>query len=124
MINPLEQLDGPNRLWYRKDPKTVNGKLRQAIMDLLPDIDKRKADLILRAIFYSMFQGAIRDGRTTVKQWGSINRVELPERWQIHRTGRGMKQGQFRTIGMRKLPARIRLKFLPSEQITDVLRGK
>lgn len=40
------------RLWYRKKRRTINSKLRQAIIDVLPfDMNIEKADQVLNIIF-------------------------------------------------------------------------
>lgn len=57
--------------WYRKNPVTINSKLRQAIIDHLPlEMDKKQADLILRIIFDTIVEGVKRDGFVTIPFFG------------------------------------------------------
>jgi nucleoid DNA-binding protein len=95
-----------NPNWLQKKRKTVNVKLRQAIIDVMPfTTDKEEADRILHAIFDCMVEGLIRDGKVTVP-W--LGRLELT--WHIGRW-KHLKQG--RTW----IPAHWHVVFIPAEKM-------
>jgi nucleoid DNA-binding protein len=62
-----------NVKWYRRSPVTMNAKLRQAILDVLPfDVSQEKADLILRTIFDTITEGVIRDKKAVIPGLGKF----------------------------------------------------
>jgi nucleoid DNA-binding protein len=59
------------RLWYRPNRRTVNAKLRQAILDALPfGITQEQADLALHAIFDLIGVTVMNGERVTVSGFG------------------------------------------------------
>lgn len=101
------------RLWYQKKPVTINSKLRQAIMDTLPfDIDKDKADVILRAIFDSIIKGVKRDRFVTINGLGRFSAKYQPARPVpdiVERKGRRISK----IISWRIKPAHYEMRFKP-----------
>jgi nucleoid DNA-binding protein len=94
--------------WYRKNPVTLNSKLRQAIMDVLPfDMDKAQADLILRVIFDKVVEGVITDGSVTIQNFGKFYPRFMKGRWRPKNTGYG------KFDGLCWSPDRYRLAFTP-----------
>jgi nucleoid DNA-binding protein len=101
--------------WYRKNAVTVNAKLRQEIMDVLPfDTDKAQADRILHAIFDSIVEGLIRDGDVLIPGLGRFFVEERPGRWN----GIGKKFGS-NTVSRGKVwkPPKLVVKFRISRSL-------
>lgn len=62
-----------SRNWHRRRLMTLNGKLREAIMDVLPfDVDKEQADLILETIFESIAEAIYRGETLTLPGIGKF----------------------------------------------------
>ena len=65
-----------NPNWFWKKRRTVNAKLRQAIIDVMPfNTDEEEADRILHAIFDSIVEGVIRDGKAAIPYLGILRRT-------------------------------------------------
>ncbi len=95
--------------WYRKRPRTINRNLRQAIIDALPlDVDEKKADDILRAIFETMRDGLEKDGFVTIWNLGRFYKYFCP----AHSRGRAiMGYSKKHKSTPTRVKARYRVKF-------------
>jgi nucleoid DNA-binding protein len=104
-----------NDQWYRKNAVTINAKLRQEIMDVLPfDTDKAQADRILHAIFDSIVEGLVRDGNVLIPGLGRFFVKEQPGRWN----GRGKPLGGKSIYGEKVWqPPKLVVKFKISESL-------
>src|SRR5688572_26885739 len=103
--------------WYRKTPMTINGKLRQTIMDALPfDTDKALADKILRAIFDKIAEEVKAGGFVTIPGFGRFHRRLQPARWVASRIGMPGKPGAI-YLGQRWAPARYKAYFKAGESL-------
>lgn len=101
-----------NPMWYRKNRITVNGKLRQAILDVLPfTVDKKQADIILHAMFDTMKDELLSGGRVVLPKIGSLNPVRRrhisynfktkKKMWNEYNTVRFKVDNLFRQTGLR-----------------------
>lgn len=59
--------------WFRKNRPTLNVKLRQVIIDILPfEMDNERADLILNTIFDMITEAVIRGESVTIPGFGKF----------------------------------------------------
>lgn len=78
-------------------------------MDILPfDVDKQKADLILRTIFETIRKGLENDGIVTIQDLGRFYTRKKPSRTYSNNI---RKNGKFITIGRKRVPARNKVFF-------------
>lgn len=75
-----------NPLWYRRKRTTVNAKLRQAIMDVLPlEMDQAKADLVLHTIWDMIKDSIIRGEECYIRGIGKFFKKLHAGRPRAHR---------------------------------------
>jgi nucleoid DNA-binding protein len=101
--------------WYRQKPRTINAKLRQAIIDCLPfGMDIYQADLILETIFRMIVEGVTKDGKVTIPSLGRFYIQHRPP----HRR-RAFKGNTY--VGLRMYPAKHYLAFQPCKRLMKAL---
>lgn len=81
MRKPTPKITQPKE-WYQKKRRTMNIKLRQAILDLFPfTMDEEEADRILSAIFDTIYEGLKRDGSVTIPGFGRFITQKVRSGW-------------------------------------------
>jgi nucleoid DNA-binding protein len=111
-FSPRRKSKAPvNAKWYTKKRISLNVKLRQAIMDLLPfDVDKNEADAILHTIFDTIADGVSKDGFVTIEGFGRFFAHTCPEHYKTFNQVQGC--GKIKSMpGVRHIPDRTYLKF-------------
>lgn len=75
-------------------------------MDVLPDLDKKTADLILFTIFDSIAEDLAKGNRTMIQEFGAFTGRKYPGRWR--NVGRTPKKWR-----LQYYPPRVGAKFKP-----------
>lgn len=102
--------------WYSKKRTTLNSKLRQAILDVLPfDLDKNQADMILHAIFDKIVEGVERDGVVTINNLGRFVKVR-------HKTCKRTYWKNGKHVGYILVPAHYTVRFEACTSLSIAMR--
>ena len=108
----VRKIPKEQRLWYQKPPVTMNRKLREAIMDVLPfDVDKEKADLILRAIFDKIVSAVEEKGAISIWGFGRFHKRLIKGHYHPCITN---VNGKIVHLGKKWIPDHYKLAFLGS----------
>lgn len=113
---------GKHPQWYRKNKRTMNRMLRDAIIDIAPlNTSRDQANVILETIFNTIVEKVILEGSATIPCFGRFYLRTVPGRWApTNRAGYG-------TIDPKRkkwIPPRTYLAFTASEVLNICLRDE
>jgi len=112
----------PPEGWFQKPRRTVNGKLRQAILDIFPfSMSEKQADVILHTMFDKMAD-ALQSGESVVMPGvGRLYVVVRKARMRPKFTGVPGQQGKLIRIGSHKQKDTLYVTFRPARNVKTAI---